>query len=265
MDKSIVLVEVLDKCAPDYLQGLFDPIINLPADSTKAEQIIACLNHELAAYGFKSYASPDRSAILVDDDTMSKVFTFFNNEIAQPPLTNEHVGRIKSLIQMAKQNQVSVLWNQAGLRKSYYMVKQYGFNGINLLNMLRLNTQNAALARTSLTGAAPFTMAGAVALSWSASIVFATVENYIPNDYRKIKAMVAGAKWVSAVPIRFVEWTTNKIFGCFETIITDTPLPINMTETYGLQIGPKVEDLPELRKAVVDLTMKLAKAKNGGN
>jgi len=265
MDKSIILAEVLNKCAPDYLEGLFDPIINLPADSTKAEQIITCLNHELAAYDFNSYLSPDRSAILLDDDTMSKVFTFLREDIAQPPLTKEHVGRIASLIQTAKKNQVSVFWKQAGLRDSYYMVKQYGFQGINLLNMLRLNTQNAALAKTSLTGAAPFTIGGAVALSWSASIVFATVENYIPNDYRKIKAMVAGAKWVSAIPIRLVEWTVNGIFGAGETLCKQPKVPIHMTETYGLQIGPKMEDLPELRKSVIDLTMKLAKAKDGGN
>jgi hypothetical protein len=265
MDKSLVLIEVLDKCAPDYLQGLFDPIINLPPGSTKAEQIIACLNHELAAYGFKSYVSPDRSKILLDDETMSKVFTFFKEDIAQPLLTKEHVNRVKSLCRVAKENQIDVLWKQVGLRKSYYMVKQYGFQSVNLLNMLRLNTQNAALARTSLTGAAPFTIGGAVALSWSASIVFATVENYIPNDYRKIKAMVTGAKWVSAIPIRLVEWTANGIFGVPETWFGKTKVPINMTETYGLQIGPKVEDLPELKKAVVDLTMKLAKAKDGGN
>lgn len=196
---------------------------------------------------------------------MSKVFTFFKKDVAQPYLTNEHVSRVKSICQVAKNNQVDVLWKQVGLKKSYYMLKQYGFNGVNLLHMLRLNTQNAALARTSLTGAAPFTLGGAVALSWSASIVFATVENYIPNDYRKIKAMVTGAKWVSAIPIRLVEWTANGIFGFFEKQITDTPLPINITETYRLQIGPKVEDLPELRKSLIDLTMKFAKVKDGGN
>lgn len=38
-----------------------------------------------------------------------------------------------------------------------------------------------------------------------------------------------------------------------------------MAATYGLQIGSKVEDLPELKKSVIDLTMKLAKAKDGGN
>jgi hypothetical protein len=125
---------------------------------------------------------------------MSKIFTFFNQDIAQPDLTNEQVDRVTSICQWAKNNKVDVLWKQVGLRKSYYLIKQYGFNVINLLNMLRLNTQNAALARTSLIGAAPFTLAGAVALRWSASIVFATVENYIPNDFRKIKAIITGAK-----------------------------------------------------------------------
>lgn len=201
----------------------------MPPGSTKAEQIVTCLNQELAAYGFKSYVSPDRSIVLLDDETMAKVFTFFKKDVTQPYLTNEHVSRVKSICQVAKNNQVDVL------------------------------------ARTSLTGAAPFTIGGAVALSWSASIMFATVENYIPNDYRKIKAMITGAKWVSAIPIRFVEWTANGIFGFFERQITDTPLPINITETYRLQIGPKVEDLPELRKSGMDLTMKLAQAKEGGN
>ena len=40
-----------------------------------------------------------------------------------------------------------------GLKKNYYYFKQYGFNGINLYNLLKINTVNSAAASLSATGA----------------------------------------------------------------------------------------------------------------
>lgn len=90
------------------------------------------------------------------------------------------------------------------------------------------------MTHTSLTGAASFIIGGTVALSWSASTVLATAKNYIPNGFKKIKAVVTGAKSVSAISIRFVEWTPNQVFGWFEMRINHTNLPISVTDTYGL-------------------------------
>jgi hypothetical protein len=151
-----------------------------------------------------------------------------------------------------------------GFKKSYYYFKQFGFNGLNLMHLLNVNTQNAALASPAANGAAGFGINGAVDISWSASLLLATVENSIPNDMRKIKAVVVGAKWVSAFLIRIVEWTVNSVTNLVDPWVFGTKLPINITEIYRLQIGPKVEDLPELKKSVIDW-IKVWKAKQGGN
>lgn len=265
MTKEVsVIKEIIDTCSSDYVKDLFNPLVTLPADSTKAEIISSCLNNELAAYGFKSYISPDRSTILVDDKTVSRIFTFFRQESATPYITDRQVDRIKALQQVAKDNNVAIVWPQISWRKSYFYLKQYTFGGLNLYNVLKVNTANAALASTSLTGAAPLTMAGAMALSWSASLLLATVENYIPNDMRKFKAIVSTTKYVSAVPIRIVEWTANLIMTPGEKIAFGSDLPINMTSTHKFNLGPKLEDLAEMKRAVSNWTIQFFKSKING-
>lgn len=265
MPKEVAIVnEIIEKFSSDDLKDLFGPMLNLPANSTKAEIISSCLNNELAAYGFNSYPSPDRSIILVDNDTVSRILTFFKKETATPYITDKQVERVKALQQMAKNNNVAIVWPQLSWRKSYYYLKQYTFSGLNLYNVLKVNTANAALASTSLTGAAPLTMAGTIALSWSASLLLATVENYIPNDMRKFKAIVSTTKFVSAVPLRIVEWTANLIMTPGEKIAFGSDLPINMTSTHKFNLGPKLEDLAEMKRAVSNWTIQFFKSKING-
>ena len=54
-------------------------------------------------------------------------------------------------------------------------------------------------------GAAGVTMGGVVALSWAGSLFFSTLENYIPNTLPRVKLVVSGAKFGTALPIRCVE------------------------------------------------------------
>lgn len=77
---------------------------------------------------------------------------------------------------------------------------------------------NAATAALSPTGAAALTMGGVVALSWSGSIFFSTLENYIPTNMTKVKVVVTGLKFGTAFPIRCVEWTSNSIVGFLENM-----------------------------------------------
>ena len=95
------------------------------------------------------------------------------------------------------------------------------------------------------------TMAGVVALSWSGSLFFSTLENYIPNTMPRTKLAVTGMKYGTALPIRCVEWTSNQIFGFVEKLFIGHQLPTNITEVYKLHIGPEVKNITKFKKPVL--------------
>lgn len=105
-------------------------------------------------------------------------------------------------------------------------------------------------------GSAGLTMAGVIALSWSGSLFFSTLENYIPNTQPKIKTVVSAAKFVIALPIRCSEWTGNRIFGFVEYYAFGTSLPTNVTEVYKLNVGPKLKNLDTIKKPVLKWLIK---------
>jgi hypothetical protein len=98
--------------------------LDLPVSSTKAEMISHCLNNELGAYGFHSYPSPDKTMVLIDDETMRKVVDFFNKKGYQPYITKEQIDRIKAIQRVSNDNNINIFWAQSGLRKKYYYLKQ---------------------------------------------------------------------------------------------------------------------------------------------
>lgn len=103
-------------------------------------------------------------------------------------------------------------------------------------------------------------MAGIVALNWSGSLFLSTLENYIPNDMVRTKAAISGTKFVISLPIRFVEWTFNRIFGFAENAVVGSQLPTDITEAYRLNVGPKLKNISKLNKPVIDcLVNKLKK------
>ena len=246
----------MDTCSKPQLESVFAPLTDLPASCTKAEMISHCLNTELGAYGFKSYISPDKTAVFIDDGGMCKVMDFFKGKGYQPVLTEEHTRRISTVVDFANKNQVDLLWAQTGLKKKYYYLKQYGFNGVNLYNLLNLNTINIAAAALSPTGSAALTMSGIVALSWSGSLFLSTLENYIPNSMPRTKMAVRGMKFGVALPIRCVEWTSNQITGLPEKVIAGRQLPTNITQVYKLDVGPKLKDINEVKKPVLSWLIK---------
>ena len=249
--KLKIIETVIDECSKAQLESVFAPIATLPESCTKAEMISHCLNVELGAYGFKTNVSPDKTTIFINDENMSKVLDFFSRKSYQPVLTQEHTERISTVVDFAKKNNIDFLWAQEGLKKRYYYFKQYGFNGVNLYNVLNLNTINAGAATLSPTGAAGITMAGVVALSWSGSLFFSTLENYIPNSMPRTKMIISGVKYGVALPVRCVEWTSNQIFGFAENLIVGGPLPTNITEVYKLNVGPKLENITKFKKPLL--------------
>jgi hypothetical protein len=251
VNKLKVISEIMDQCSKEYLDSVFSPIADLPSTCTKAEMISHCFNNELAVYGIQTYTSPDRTMVLINDESMSKVVDFFNGTGIRPYVTEEKLERLKAIQKVSNDNNISIYWDQSGFRRKYYYLKQYGFNGVNLYNLLNLNSANTAAAALSPTGAAGITMAGIVALSWSGSLFLSTVENYIPNTMVRTKAVVCGAKFVTALPVRSVEWTSNQIFGFVENIIIGIPLPTNITEVYKLDVGPKLKDLSKFKTVVI--------------
>jgi len=109
-----------------------------------------------------------------------------------------------------------------------------------------MNNVNTATAPLSTNGAARITMAGVIALSWSGSLLLSILENYIPNNMVKTKTNVSGAKFVLALPVCCVEWTSNALFGFAENLLVGSGLPTDVTEVYLLQEGPKLKNLLKL-------------------
>lgn len=250
--KSLTITEsIVDVCSQQQLESVFAPLANLPITCTKAEMISHCLNVELGAYGLKTHISPDKTVVYIDDEGMSKVLDFFKNKGYQPVLTQEHSQRIGTVIDFANKNKVDLIWAQAGLKKKYYFFKQYGFNGVNLYNLINVNTINGITASLSATGAATLTMGGVIALSWSGSLFFSTLESYIPNNMTNLKLVVTGLKVGTGLPIRCVEYTSNVIIGFVENVTIGHQLPINITEAYRLSIGPRIKNIAKLKKPVV--------------
>jgi len=67
----------------------------------------------------------------------------------------------------------------------------------------------------------------------------------------KTKLIVSGAKFGTALPIRCVEWTVNRIIGFAENVTFGHQLPINITETYKLSVGPKLENITKVKKPLL--------------
>lgn len=251
-NRLTVVSDMIDQCSKEQFKSVFSPLADLPLSST----ISYSLNKELGAYGLNTYTSPDKTMVLVNDETVCKVIDFFNNKGYQPGFTNEQINRIKTIAKVADNNKVDILWAQSGILKKYYYFKQYGFNGVNLYNALTINTINSAAASLSVTGAAGLSMAGVVALSWTSSLLFSTLENYIPNSMPRVKIAVSGTKFVTALPIRCVEWTSNQMIGLAENVIFGHALPTNITEVYKLNVGPKLKEIEKLKKPILNWLVK---------
>ena len=179
-----------------------------PADlsdtSSLADAISFCLNTELGAYSLKTHVSPDKISVLIDDQNMCKLLDFFKGKSFAPVITTEHTERIKTVVDFAKRNKIDFFWAQSGLKKKYYYFKQFGFNGVNLLNLLSINTANAAATSLLSRKVAELIMQSVVTLSWSGSLFFSTLENYILNFMLRTKIIVGGLKVIIALPIRCV-------------------------------------------------------------
>jgi hypothetical protein len=259
-NKLITITNIIDQCSKEQLESIFASLVDLPHGSTPAEMLSYCINKELAPYGFQTYTSPDKTMVLVNDEGMSKILNFLNGkEGFTPHFTEEQVDRLQSLQKVATKNDVNIYWEQFGPRKIYYQIKQYAFNGVMLHNLLVLNTENAAAVALSSTRAAPLTMSAVVALSWSGSLFFSTLENFIPNTFVRTKAVVCGLKYVTAFPLGLTEFVANTIIGTVEYAVIGTPLPTNVTAVFKLNKGPRIKDLPTLRRSVLNWISKTAK------
>jgi urate oxidase len=83
------------------VKNIIASLVNGYGYSNKAKLVCQCLNKELSGYEFYSYTSADNTAVLVNDDTMSKVLDFFTKEEYQPYVTSEQVDRGKSILGVA--------------------------------------------------------------------------------------------------------------------------------------------------------------------
>jgi hypothetical protein len=116
-------LEIVEKIVDVYnddkvVQGIISSIEKGYGFSSKVELVCQCLNKELGAYGFHSYPSADKTAVLVNDETMSKVIEFFNQTGAEPRITTHHVERVKSMSNAANKNNISIF-----LATSYFQAQ----------------------------------------------------------------------------------------------------------------------------------------------
>jgi hypothetical protein len=251
-----VVSSVLDICSKPLLESVVPPVSHMSSSWTKAEKISHCLNTELGAYGFETYTSPDKTTVLINDESMCHVRDFLNDKAFQPAFTKKHLETIRTVVDFAEKDKVDIVWAQSGISKRYYYIKQFGFNGINLYNVLKINTVNSAAAALSPVGAAALTMGGVVALSFTGSLFFSTLENYIPNTMPRTKLVVSAAKFGTALPVRCVEWTSNTIFGFAENVLVGKSFPTNITDVYRLNVGPKLKNIGKFKKPALDWLVK---------
>lgn len=71
-----------------------------------------------------------------------------------------------------------------------------------------------------------------------------------------VKFAVSGMKFGTALPIRFVEWTSNKIFGFAEMVVIGCELPTNITQVYRLNDGPKLINITGIKEPVLNFVIK---------
>lgn len=132
--------------------------------------------------------------------------------------------------------------------KKYYFLKQHGFNGLSLYNIINLNSINTVALSLSPLRAASLRMASVLAISWFDSLFFSRLKNYIPNIISKTKTVVNGLKFGKAFSIHYVDWASNQIFGFVENTTVGHQLPITDTEAYKFSVGPKLKNLAEMKK-----------------
>ena len=191
---------------------------------------------------------------------MCQVLDFFEGKAFQPVLTTQQVQRVQNLVESANENKIDLIWLQTRFKKTYYLFKQYGFNGVSLyslLNIMNINTINSAGAALSTTGAVGLSLPTLVALSWSGGLFLSTLENIISDNMNKTKALISGSKVIISLPIRVVELTSNSIIGFVENPTIGTQLPINVTQDFRLAQDPRIRDLSNLKKLLLYLAGKL--------
>lgn len=77
-------LEAAATCSESHLESVFTPLMDLFLSCTKVEMISYCLDIQLGAYVFKSYVSPDKTAVFINDEGISKALEFFENKDYQP-------------------------------------------------------------------------------------------------------------------------------------------------------------------------------------
>jgi hypothetical protein len=229
---------------------------NIKEFCTNPENIVTCLNSELSNYGFKASVSPDKTVIYVDDAVKSQIINILSAQTATPYITPNHVERIQEIAEVIQEKNIPVIWKLEGIKRSYYLAKQYTFNGVSLYHLLNIKNAAAAAATVSPSGAATMSIPAAIAISYAGFLFFSTIESFIPNG--PVKTVVKGAKVVTAFPIAITEAVTNGIFGSIEARLIKDTLPINITSCYGLLEGPKLSELKGIRGKVADYLIKIA-------
>ena len=66
-------------------------------------------NTELKAFGVRSYTSPDKTTVLINDEGMSKVMDFFEGKSHSILLTDQQVMYIETVVDFANKSKVDLL------------------------------------------------------------------------------------------------------------------------------------------------------------
>jgi len=162
---------------------------------------------------------------------------------------------VKGIIEIANNKKVPVIWRLSNVPLCYYYAKQFGFYGVSLHNVIQMKNAAAAGAVVSVTGATSISVIGVITLSFTSTLFLSLLASYIP--YGKAKTLIRGTKVLVGLPIFVTEFTLNAVTGFVEKSIFGSELPINVTDVDGLMKGPKLKDLPKIKKSLFERLMYL--------
>lgn len=113
-----------------------------------------CVNNELADFGFKSTLSPDKTMIYIDDSVKDQICNFLSEKKHISPFQKTKWIACLRFLMLLKNRKLLLFGSKKALEVliTYYLSKQYTFNGVNLYHALQVKNRAAAAVKLSTNG-----------------------------------------------------------------------------------------------------------------
>jgi hypothetical protein len=230
-----------------------------------AEEISNCFNEYLSPFGITSEVIVDINKITINDDSMSRLVDILTTGDKIPEVTEEVVMAVNKTFDVARTNNIGIVWKQEGMKRSYFIAKQRAFQTFHFINAFETIDKTTVAARASATGSTSITFATTITLSFLLGNTFKLLENLIPNKWNNTKVIVKTAKLVTSLPYRGTEYVVNALTFKFEEFALgkNKTLPINITKEFMLDEGPNITEMQNLKDLAVRRIIGIFKKKLG--